>query len=216
MPPPESSNMILDLRTAMAVTTVLALSACATTMKNNQTDDVVSKEAAAVVDTVSEMSDLDTPHSPTTEQVVQNQPEAVKQNETLLYGAMTKYELMQFVEAVGIAKLQGALETDTPMTVFAPTNQAFEFAQLGADDDVAAVLKGHIIPGALDLAALRAAVQETDIPVKIVSVAGTELSVYVIDDNVRIAGPNGMLTTITQADMIQSNGVMHQVSRVLK
>ena len=208
--------MIFDLRTAMAVTTALALSACATTMKNSETNDVLNIKAVPVVNTQAEMSDLDTPPAPTKELAVQDQPESVEQNETLIYGAMTKYELTQFVEAVGTAKLRGVLETETPMTVFAPINQAFDFAQLGADDDVAAFLKGHIISGALDLAALKAAVQENDIPVKIESVAGTELTVYVIDDKVKIAGPNGMLARITQADMIQSNGVLHQVSSVLK
>ena len=137
-------------------------------------------------------------------------------NETLLYGAMTKFELMKFVEVVSAANLQSALEGPGPLTVFAPNDQAFEFARLDATADIPMILKGHIVKGAMDAAALKAAVAENGAPVKMTSLSGQELTVYVMGDAVKIAGPNGTLATVTQADMMQSNGVMHQISGVLK
>ena len=138
-------------------------------------------------------------------------------NENLLYGAMTKFELMKFVEVVSAANLQSALEGPGPLTVFAPNDQAFEFARLDRHDaDIPMILKGHIVKGAMDAAALKAAVAENGAPVKMTSLSGQKLTVYVMGDAVKIAGPNGTLATVTQADMMQSNGVMHQISGVLK
>lgn len=142
-------------------------------------------------------------------------PAAPAANETLLYGAQTKWELMSFVEAVRGAGLESALEGTAPVTIFAPNNQAFEFAALGGDTDIAALLSGHIIDGALDMAALTARAGEAG-SAKLSTKAGTELTLFVRDDVIKIAGPNGVLGRITQGDMIQSNGVMHQISSVLE
>lgn len=208
--------MINNYRTAIAVTVALALSACATTENDNEPHVIAAKVTTPAVDTIASMKDLDESLTTTKDQIPLHQPEMFKQNETLLYGAMTKYELTHFVDAVITAELQETLEAETSMTVFAPTNQAIELAQFGTESDVAAILKGHIILGSMDLSALTEAVAQSDMPVKFMSTAGTELTVYVMGDKVKISGSNGTLATITQADMMQSNGVMHQINSVIK
>lgn len=139
-------------------------------------------------------------------------------NETLLYGAMTKWELKNFVEAISGAGLQSALEGETALTVFAPNNQAFDFAALGGEADIAALLGEHSVAGALDMAALKALAAKSDggTRAKLTTQSGTQLTLYVNGDVVKIAGPNGVLARITQGDMVQSNGVMHQISSVLE
>lgn len=192
---------------ALAAATAIALCACATAKKTMPETGIMSEKPATV-----ETSETMT----TSTSVMEPKAETPAATETLLYGAMTKFELMTFVETVRAANLESALEASGPLTVFAPNDQAFEFARLGADANILAILKGHIVKGAMDAAALKAAVAENGAPVKMMSLAGTELTVYVMGDSVKVAGPSGTLATVTQADMMQSNGVMHQISGVLK
>ncbi|WP_371396748.1 fasciclin domain-containing protein [Fretibacter rubidus] len=214
--------MIHELRVAIAASTALALCACATPLKTTEFDAVMPEIPAPVVETVTDMIDDANVEGPTQEAIMPDVPEAtdtpaiIAPNETLLYGAMTKYELTRFVEAVRALKLESAFESETPMTLFAPNNQAFEYAALSTEADIANTLKGHIVPGALDVAALKAAATANGAPLKLTSLAGTELTVYVMDETVKIAGPSGTLATITQADSTQSNGILHQINSVLK
>lgn len=194
-------------RAALTAATAIALCACATAKKTMPEIGIMS-EIPATVETSETMT--------ASASVMEPKAETPAPTETLLYGAMTKFELMTFVETVRAANLESALEASGPLTVFAPNDQAFEFARLGADADIPAILKGHIVKGAMDAAALKAAVAENGAPVKMMSRAGTELTVYVMGDSVKVAGPSGTLATVTQADMMQSNGVMHQISGVLK
>ncbi len=194
-------------RAALAAATAIALCACATAKKTMPETGIMSEKPATV-----ETSETMTASA----SVMEPKAETPAATETLLYGAMTKFELMTFVETVRAANLESALEASGPLTVFAPNDQAFEFARLGADANIPAILKGHIVKGAMDAAALKAAVAENGAPVKMMSLAGTELTVYVMGDSVKVAGPSGTLATVTQADMMQSNGVMHQISGVLK
>lgn len=178
--------------------------------------DTAKAEAEKMIDTIPSPEPVvaETVMSETAKAPMPAAPKTAS-TETLLYGAMTKWELQTFVEVVQSADLSAALEANGPMTVFAPNNDAFAFAKIGADADVPAILKGHIVPGALDAKALMAAVADKGGPVELTSLSGAKLTVYVMDDKVKVAGPGGTLATVTQADMLQSNGVMHQISSVL-
>ena len=219
---PESSLiMSIYFRAATAAAALFVLGACTTTAISPVSPETVSKTAAAV-DTATQSADIIAASPADTIEVADTSAAstpaptpAPAANETLLYGAQTKYELMTFVEAVNGASLQTALEGERAMTVFAPNNQAFEYAGLSASEDISALLQSHMIEGALDLAALKTRAGETG-RATLTTAAGTELTLYVRDDVVKVAGPNGVLATVTQGDMIQSNGVMHQISSVLE
>ena len=130
--------------------------------------------------------------------------------ENLYYVAQTKWEMMTFVEAVNTAELATALEAKGAMTIFAPTSDAF--AQAGDVAATAELLKGHIVPGKLtakDLMA-RAAKGENSLP----TLAGTELTLYVMGETVKIADAGGRLYTVVAADDEASNGVLHQINGV--
>ena len=203
-------------RAAMAASAALILSACASVKTaDTSMSDTAKAEAEKMMDTIPSPEPVvaETVMSETAKAPMPAAPEA--STETLLYGAMTKWELQTFVEVVQSADLSAALEASGPMTVFAPNNDAFGFAKIGAGADVPAILKGHIVPGALDAKALMAAVADKGGPVELTSLSGAKLTVYVMDDKVKVAGPGGTLATVTQADMLQSNGVMHQINSVL-
>ena len=130
--------------------------------------------------------------------------------ENLYYVAQTKWEMMKFIEAVNAAELAAALEAAGAITVFAPTSDAFTRAgDVTADADL---LKGHIVSGkymAADLIA-RAAKGETTLP----TLAGSELTLYVIGDAVKVADSSGRLYTVVTADNDASNGVLHMINGV--
>lgn len=115
-------------------------------------------------------------------------------------------------EAASAAGLLDALDGEGPFTLLAPTDAAFaalpegELARLmepGNRDELAAILRGHVVPGALraeEIAGLGGPLTGLD---------GAELSVAV-DDEVRVAG-----TGIVAADIPATNGVIHAIDRVI-
>lgn len=140
-----------------------------------------------------------------------NAPAATPELENLYYVAQTKWEMIKFIEAVNTAELATALEADGAMTVFAPTTEAFERA--GNTAVTAELLKGHMVAGKFTAEELvaRAAAGNTTLP----TLAGTDMTIYVIGDAVKVADSSGRLYTVVNADNKASNGVLHQINGVL-
>ncbi len=208
--------MLPFYRAAIAASAALVLSACASVKTTETALSEASKAETSMSETsMSETSVTETIPSPEAIMTDTGNDPMPAAAETLLYGAMTKWELQTFIEVVQSADFSAVLEADGPVTVFAPNNDAFGYAKIGAGADVPFILNGHIVPGALDAKALMAAVAENGAPITLTSLSGADLTVYVMDGKVKVAGPGGTLATVTQADMLQSNGVMHQISSVL-
>ena len=116
------------------------------------------------------------------------------------------------VAAVKAAGLVGALKSDGPFTVFAPTNEAFAALPAGTVENLLkpenkqqliAVLTYHVVPGRVmsgDIAGKTA---------EVATVQGSDLS---------IDATNGVMVdsaTVITADIITSNGVIHVIDRVV-
>lgn len=209
-------------RTFTLIFTAAALCACATSPLTNggsaQTPPDMSSAdmaTAPVLDTAQsadEASDsADTSQDTMAAEPAADAKPAAPKLENLYYVAQTKWEMMSFVEAVNAAELATALEADGALTVFAPTSDAF--AQAGDVAATADVLKGHIVSGKLMAADLvsRAAKGESTLS----TLAGTELTLYVMGDTVKVADASGRLYTVVTADNEASNGVLHQINGVL-
>lgn len=132
-------------------------------------------------------------------------------SETLMYNAMTQWEMMGFLEAVKAANLEAALEGDTVYTVFAPNSDAFTRAGGTASADL---LKAHIVAGSHSEADLKAAIAAGG-TVTMTSLAGTELKFYNFSDALRISGPDGLLVSFAGTERAASNGVLHQITSVI-
>ncbi|PJI86281.1 putative surface protein with fasciclin (FAS1) repeats [Yoonia maricola] len=116
------------------------------------------------------------------------------------------------VAAVTAADLVDTLKSEGPFTVFAPTDEAFAALPAGTvdslllpenKDQLVAILTYHVVPGAVTSNQL--AGQHLDV----VTVNGAE---------VRVNGSNGVkvnVATVTTADIIASNGVIHVIDSVL-
>lgn len=116
------------------------------------------------------------------------------------------------VAAVTAAGLVDTLKGEGPFTVFAPTDAAFAALPAGTVetllmpeniDQLTAILTYHVVPGAVTSDQL----------------AGQRLSVATVNgEEVHIDGRNGVTVenaTVTTADIIASNGVIHVIDAVL-
>jgi len=128
------------------------------------------------------------------------------------------------VAAVVRAQLADTLSGEGPFTVFAPTDAAFNAvpasarASLMQDANRAqlrSVLTYHVVPGRLTAADLTARVRAGDGTATLTTVQGGTLTVRQEGDRLTITDATGARANVTQGDVLQSNGVIHVIDRVL-
>ncbi|WP_229792441.1 fasciclin domain-containing protein [Cognatilysobacter bugurensis] len=128
------------------------------------------------------------------------------------------------VAAVKAAELVDTLKGPGPFTVFAPTNAAFEKLPAGTVDklvtpemkpDLTKVLTYHVVPGKVDAATLTSQIQAGNGSATLTTVQGGTLTANVVDGNVIVTDAKGNKATVTTADVMQSNGVIHVIDTVL-
>ena len=119
-------------------------------------------------------------------------------------------ELSTFYKLVQQAGLTASLEATGPVTVFAPTNEAFKAVpaaaldKLGKDPDfLKSVLTYHVVPGAMKVANIGATSSLKTL--NGASIAASKAGDFVTVDE----------ALVTQADLVVDNGVMHLIDRVL-
>ncbi len=142
---------------------------------------------------------------------------AMFSNRTIAENAPNAPNLSTLVAAVQAAGLVETLAGPGPFTVFAPDNAAFEALPAGTvetllepanREQLTAILTYHVVPGALT------ASQLTD-GATLTTVEGSPLTVGVSGGTVTITDESGNAATVSQADVLQSNGVVHVIDGVL-
>ena len=135
---------------------------------------------------------------------VQNSPA------TLATAAAQQSDLTTFYKLAQQAGLNDVLNGSSSMTVFAPTNEAFQAVPAATLDKLAkdpeqlkAVLSYHIIPGHV----LAADIKENT---TLTTLSGAKLGVSKAGDFVTV--DDGM---VSQADIKTNNGIIHKIDRVL-
>ncbi|MEL7833163.1 fasciclin domain-containing protein [Fodinibius sp. Rm-B-1B1-1] len=118
-----------------------------------------------------------------------------------------RYGLQSLEDAVVSEELTAALQGDGPFTVFAPTNDAFDNAELG-DQNLAEVLQYHVIPNEVLSGDLQA-VQTVE------TLQGEELTIEAADGSVTITDNSGQTYEVTEADLQGTNGIVHIINGVL-
>ena len=138
-------------------------------------------------------------------------------SKNIVQNAVNSKDHTTLVTAVKAAGLVDTLEGKGPFTVFAPTNAAFGKLPAGTVDTLVKpeskatltkILTYHVVPGKLEASDL------TD-GKKLKTVEGEELTVKKSGDKVMIVDAKGGSSTVTIADVNQSNGVIHVVDTVL-
>ncbi|MEO6153461.1 MAG: fasciclin domain-containing protein [Croceibacterium sp.] len=138
--------------------------------------------------------------------------------------ASTAPNLTTLVSAVTAAGLGETLSGPGPFTVFAPTNDAFGKVDKATVDmlmkpenkaKLTKVLTYHVVAGKMTAADLMAAIMKGNGKAMLKTVEGESLTATMDGDKVKIAGMGGSTAYVSQADVMQSNGVVHVVDGVL-
>ncbi|HEV2746881.1 MAG TPA: fasciclin domain-containing protein [Allosphingosinicella sp.] len=129
-----------------------------------------------------------------------------------------------FVAAVKAAGLAETLTGPTPYTLFAPVNSAFQKLPAGTMDNLlkpegkgqlTALITYHAVPGVVAAADLARAVDSAGGTAELATLGGTNLKVSKAGDALIVTDGKGGQARVTQADMVQSNGVVHVIDAVL-
>ncbi|MHA4837065.1 fasciclin domain-containing protein [Sphingopyxis sp. MSC1_008] len=126
--------------------------------------------------------------------------------------------------AVTQAGLAETLSSAGPFTVFAPTDAAFVqvppvtrdgWMRPAQKDVLAGVLKYHVVPGKLTAADLAAKIAEGGGKAVLKTADGQDLTATKSGDAILLTSASGNKATVTQADVGQSNGVVHVIDALL-
>lgn len=142
----------------------------------------------------------------------------------IVENAVNSRDHTTLVAAVQAAGLVDTLAGEGPFTVFAPVNSAFAALPEGTVDtllmpenseDLTKILTAHVVPGALTAANLMAQMEAGGGRTVLETVSGDLLAVEMRGDTIYIIDENAGGAAVSIADVIQSNGVIHVLDRVL-
>ncbi len=146
-------------------------------------------------------------------------------SDTIVTNAAKASNLTTLVAAVTAAGLGETLSGPGPFTVFAPDNGAFGKIPAATREalmtpamkaDLTNILTYHVVPGRLTAADIAAQAQAAGGTATLTTVQGETLKVSAGPNNTWIiTDSKGGTSTITQADVGQSNGVVHVIDTVL-
>lgn len=147
------------------------------------------------------------------------------QSKTIVENAVNSKDHTTLVAAVKAAGLVDTLQSDGPFTVFAPVNAAFDALPEGTVETLlkpenkgalTGVLTYHVVPGQLTFVKLKNMIIRGGGKAKLATAAGgTLIAEQNGPNNIVIMDENGGMANITVYDVLQSNGVIHSVDRVL-
>ena len=128
------------------------------------------------------------------------------------------------VAAVKAAGLVDTLNSPGPFTVFAPTDEAFSKLPAGTvdtlvkpenKDTLTRILTYHVVAGKVSSRQLIAMIKKCGGKATLKTVQGEDLTASLSGKNVILTDAKGAMSTVTTADVFQSNGVIHVVDTVL-
>jgi uncharacterized surface protein with fasciclin (FAS1) repeats len=142
----------------------------------------------------------------------------------IIDNAVNSKDHTTLVAAVKAAGLVDTLKGPGPFTVFAPTNAAFAALPAGTVDtllkpekkaDLTKVLTYHVVPGAVDAATLKEQIAAGGGKATLKTVQGETLTATERDGGIALTDSKGNIAMVTIADVMQSNGVIHVIDKVL-
>ena len=142
----------------------------------------------------------------------------------IIDNAVNSKDHTTLVAAVKAAGLVETLKGTGPFTVFAPTNAAFAALPAGTADTLlkpeskpalTKVLTYHVVAGKIDAASLTKAITAGGGKAMLKTVSGGMLTAMSSGGTVMVVDESGGTANVSIADVIQSNGVIHVVDKVL-
>ena len=142
----------------------------------------------------------------------------------IIDNAVNSKDHTTLVAAVKAAGLVETLKGPGPFTVFAPTNAAFAALPAGTVDGLlkpeskpalTKVLTYHVVSGTMDAATIGKAIMAGGGKATMKTVSGGTLTATSAGGKVMVMDESGGTANVTIADVMQSNGVIHVVDKVL-
>ena len=149
---------------------------------------------------------------------------AMYKTKDIIDNAVNSKDHTTLVAAVKAAGLVDTLKGKGPFTVFAPTNQAFDALPAGTVDmllkpenkaTLTKILTYHVVAGNMDSKAIMKAIKKGGGKAMLKTVSGGTLIASMDGDKLVLTDEKGGMSTVTIADVRQSNGVIHVVDTVL-
>ncbi len=141
----------------------------------------------------------------------------------IIENAVNSPEHTTLVAAVKAAGLVDTLSGAGPFTVFAPTNAAFAKLPAGTVDNLLrpenkamlqSVLTYHVVPGRVTAADLASMIKAGGGQARLVTVQGGTLTARMQGNRIILVDAKGGISHVTQANVMQSNGVIHVTDAV--
>jgi uncharacterized surface protein with fasciclin (FAS1) repeats len=143
----------------------------------------------------------------------------------IVSNAVNSRDHTTLVAAVKAAGLVEVLQGKGPFTVFAPVNSAFAALPAGTVETLlkpenkstlTAVLTYHVVAGSFTAAALEKAIKAGKGTASLTTVQGATLTARMNGTrNIMVTDAAGNSANISTYDVMQSNGVIHVIDRVL-
>ena len=149
---------------------------------------------------------------------------AMSPEKDIIDNAMNSADHKTLVAAVKAAGLVDTLKGEGPFTVLAPTDEAFAALPAGTvdnllkpenKDQLAKILTCHVIPAKAMSSDIMSMVKDDGGKHVVDTVGGCKLTLKTDGDKVTVTDENGNTANVTIADVVQSNGVIHVVDKVL-
>ncbi len=142
----------------------------------------------------------------------------------IVENAVNSKDHTTLVAAVKAAGLVETLQSAGPFTVFAPTNEAFAKLPAGTVETLVKpenkatltkILTYHVVAGKWDAAAIAKLIKEGNGIAVIKTVSGGTLKASMSGKKLILTDEKGGVSTVTIANVYQSNGVIHVVDTVV-
>ena len=149
---------------------------------------------------------------------------AMYPTKNIVENAVNSKDHTTLVAAVKAAGLVETLSSAGPFTVFAPTNAAFDKLPAGTVETLVKpenkatltkLLTYHVVAGRMTAADLTKAIKAGKGKATLKTVSGGTLTAMAKGKTIELKDEKGGVSTVTIADVLQSNGVIHVVNTVL-
>ncbi|MEP2690202.1 MAG: fasciclin domain-containing protein [Maribacter dokdonensis] len=145
-------------------------------------------------------------------------------NKNIIENAVNSKDHTTLVAAVKAAELVETLKGEGPFTVFAPTNEAFEKLPKGTVETLLmaenkaklqSILTYHVVAGKVSAMDLMKMIKDGNGKAELTTVNGGTLTAMLKGKKVELKDAAGNLSTVTIADVNQSNGIIHVIDAVV-
>ena len=142
----------------------------------------------------------------------------------IIENAVNSKDHTTLVAAVKAAGLVETLSSAGPFTVFAPTNAAFDKLPAGTvatllkpenKATLTSILTYHVVAGKMNAKDIAAAIKAGGGKATLTTVQGGKLTAMMVGPKLVLTDTKGGKSTVTIADVNQSNGVIHVVDTVV-